>query len=43
MEEWKYATAVHGAQCVMTGGITQMLPLPAGSLDMVKFRHLICD
>ena len=36
MEEWKCATVVHGAQCVTTCGITQMLPLPADSSDMVK-------
>ena len=36
MEEWKCATTVHGAQCVMTRGITQMLPLPADSSDMVN-------
>ena len=36
MEESKCATVVHGAQCVTTCGITQMLPLPADSSDMVK-------
>ena len=36
MEEWKYATVDHGAQCVMTRGITLMLLLPADSLDMVR-------
>ena len=43
MEEWKCATMDHGAQCVTTCGITQMLPLPADSSDMVKNQtHFIC-
>ena len=42
MEEWKCATVVHGAPCVMTRGITQMLSLPADSLDMQVKNHAHC-
>ena len=33
MVEWRSVMGESGAQCVMTFGIIEMLPLSAGSLD----------